>query len=65
LITIAVDSQNETDSLLLKVKNYKKQDSIRVEILVDACVGGVFKADTQYMAYAEEALQISEKQNMN
>ncbi len=60
LITSILISQNESDSLLLKVKNYKKQDSIRVEILVDACVGGVFKADTQYMVYAEEALQISE-----
>ncbi len=60
-VTGSLISQNENDSLLLKVKNYKKQDSIRVEILIDACVGGVFGADTQYMSYAEEALQTATK----
>jgi len=54
-------SQSVDDSLLLKVKNYKNHDSLRVEILIDACVGGVFGADTQYMNYAEEALQTAEK----
>ena len=56
-------SQNENDSLLLKVKNYNKQDSLRVEILIDACVGGVFKADTQNLSYANEALILAKKLN--
>src|SRR6478609_4313433 len=58
-VTGALFSQNENDSLLLKVKNYKKQDSVRVELLIDACVGGVFRADTQYINYAEEALALA------
>ena len=64
LLTIGIaNSQNENDSLLLKIKNYTKQDSIRVELLVDACVGNVFKADTQLLAYAREANEISNKVN--
>ncbi len=63
LVAGLIKSQNEADSLLLKIKNYTKQDSIRVELLVDACVGGIFKADTQLLAYASEAYDISNKTN--
>jgi len=61
--TIVCGAQQENDSLLAKVKSYKKQDSIRVEILIDACVGGVFKADTQNLSYANEALHLAKKLN--
>lgn len=58
-------AQQESDSLLLKVNSYKNQDTIRVELLIDACVGGVFKADTQNLVYANEALTLAKKLNYN
>lgn len=65
-ITIAgtgIYAQTESDSLLKKIKTYNKKDSVRVELLVDACISGMFKADTQYLSYANEALTIAGKIN--
>ncbi|SFC84088.1 Tetratricopeptide repeat-containing protein [Flexibacter flexilis DSM 6793] len=62
-IKILVNAQNPSDTLLSKIKNYTKQDSVRVELLVDACVAGIFTADTQHISYANEAFSISKKIN--
>jgi tetratricopeptide (TPR) repeat protein len=56
-------SQTSKDTLLQKIKSYTKQDSLRVELLVDACVANVFKADTLVLRYAMEANYISNKIN--
>lgn len=56
-----LSAQDQTDSVSIKIKNHQKQDSVRVEMLIDACVNGVFKADTQNIAYAKEAFNIASK----
>ena len=56
-------SQADKDSFLIKLKQHKQQDTIRVELLVDACVNGTFSADTVYLNWANEALQLSQKLN--
>ncbi len=62
-LTVCLVAQKQNDSLLLQINKYQKQDSVRVELLIDACVNGIFKADTQYIAYAEEAYNIASKVN--
>lgn len=54
-------AQQQVDSFAIKLGQYKRADSVRVELLVDACVSGVFKSDTVYLAWANEAVQLSEK----
>lgn len=49
------------DCILNKIKNYKKKDTVRVELLIDACVSGAFDSDKELLNYANEAFQISTK----
>ncbi|MFM9989561.1 histidine kinase [Flavobacterium sp.] len=56
-------AQNNSKILLEKIKTHAKQDTIRVELLVDACVAGTFQADSVMLSYAKEAYFISNKIN--
>lgn len=55
-------SQNKNE-ILDKIKNHANQDTVRVELLVDACVSGTFDSDKEILKYATEALKISNKIN--
>ncbi|MFZ4057645.1 MAG: tetratricopeptide repeat-containing sensor histidine kinase [Ferruginibacter sp.] len=63
LICTNLAAQQEKDSFLIKLQQHPQNDSIRVELLVDACVNGTFSADTIYLNWANEALQLSNKLN--
>lgn len=60
LISSLFFAQNN-DSIVSKIKNYKKQDTIRVELLIDACVSGTFDSDKELLSYANEAYQLATK----
>lgn len=60
LLSSFLFAQNN-DSVLSKIKNYKKQDTVRVELLIDACVSGTFDSDKELLNYANEAFQIATK----
>ena len=59
----ATVAQQAKDSFLIKLKQHPQQDSIRVELLIDACVGSTFSADTAYLQWSNEALQLSQQLN--
>ena len=54
---------SQNDSLSIKIKQHPQQDTIRVELLVDACVNGTFTSDSVLLQYATEAYNIAEKIN--
>lgn len=54
-------AQAKEDSFAIKLRHYTKADSVRVDLLVDACVGSTFRSDTTYLAWANEAIALSEK----
>lgn len=56
-------AQNNSKIILEKIITYTKQDTIRVELLVDACVSETFQADSVMLSYAKEAYFISNKIN--
>lgn len=59
LFTIAFHAQTRNfDSELQK---HPKQDSVRVEILIDYCVESLFSNPKNYLSRAKEAYQISQK----
>jgi two-component system LytT family sensor kinase len=62
-LCICVNAFSQEDKLISKIKKYTKPDSIRVEMLVDACVKGTFTSDSVLLQYATEAYTISEKIN--
>jgi tetratricopeptide (TPR) repeat protein len=53
------------DSAALKINNYKKQDTIKVEMLIDYCVSNTFSVSKQMLDYANQAYQLSKKLNYN
>ena len=58
---MSFDAFAQKDSTLIKLKNHPQKDSIRVELLVDACVSASFSADTSVLNMAMEAADISNK----
>ncbi len=65
LISLSTFGQKSYEKLLEDLKKYPQKDSVRVEILVDACVSATFMADTNVLKMATEANQISTKINYN
>lgn len=61
LFSFFINAQAVKDTTLLKITNYKKQDSIRVEMLIDYCVNNTFSVSDKMLVYAKEAFQISTK----
>lgn len=51
------------DELLIKVENYKKRDSIKVELLIDYCVANTFSNTDKNLQFASTALTISNEIN--
>jgi tetratricopeptide (TPR) repeat protein len=62
-LVLRVKAQNNTDSLALKIAQYPKQDSVKVEMLVDYCVSNTFSVSKQMLVYATEAYNISKNIN--
>lgn len=58
---MSFDAFAQKDSTLIKLNNHPQKDSIRVELLVDACVSASFSADTSVLNMAMEAADISNK----
>lgn len=61
LMPHALWGQKTYEQLLIDIKKHRPQDSIRVELLVDACVAATFRADTLVLKMATEANQLSNK----
>ena len=55
--------QKSYDQILSKLKKYPKQDTVRTELLIDACVSATFRADTNVLKMATEANIIANKLN--
>ncbi len=49
------------DSLLKEISSYQKQDTTRVNLLVDYCIANIFTGDTLALKYAQEAFQLAKK----
>lgn len=60
-MTQSLWGQKTYEQLLVDIKKHSPQDSIRVELLVDACVAATFRADTLVLKMATEANQLSNK----
>ena len=56
-------AQKPYEQILSDLKKHPQQDTIRAELLIDACVSATFMADTQVLKMATEANQISNKLN--
>jgi tetratricopeptide (TPR) repeat protein len=61
LAFILIKAQPGKDGAILKLQQHPQQDSIRVELLIDACVNTTFSADTNYLNWAKEAMELSDK----
>lgn len=55
--------QKTYENLLKDLKNHPQKDTIRTELLIDACVAATFRADTLVLKMATEANQIANKLN--
>lgn len=53
----------QSNDLEKKITNYTKQDTIRVELLIDYCVSTTFSVSNKMLTYANEANRISKKIN--
>ena len=53
----------QNNNLLKKIDHYKKQDTIRVELLVDYCVNNTFAVSDKMLNFANEAYTISKRLN--
>ena len=56
-------AQTTDEITITKINHYKKQDTIRAELLIDYCVKNTFAVSDQMLLFAEEAYQISTKNN--
>lgn len=56
-------TQKPYEQILSDLKKHLQQDTVRTELLIDACVSATFMADTQVLKMATEANQISHKLN--
>lgn len=61
IVLASVNAEAQNDSILIKLKNHPQKDSLRVELLVDACVNAAFSADSSVLNMALEAQAISNK----
>ncbi|AWA30232.1 hypothetical protein HYN48_09140 [Flavobacterium magnum] len=48
---------SQQDDLLQKIRNYRRQDTVRVELLIDYCVNNTFSVSDTMLRYAREAHQ--------
>ncbi len=61
LITLATKSP--PDTLLINLKKHLKDDTIKVEMLIDYCVTNTFNQKDTMLILAQEANKISQKLN--
>jgi tetratricopeptide (TPR) repeat protein len=61
LIFINKNSVSQIDSLYSSIKNYPKEDSVLVEMLVDYCVKQTFNVSDTMLNLANKSLNISKK----
>jgi len=54
-------SQKTYEQLLNDIQKHPKSDTIRIELLIDACVSATFRADTLVLKMANEAHELSNK----
>lgn len=55
--------QKNYEDLLKELKKHPQKDTIRTELLIDACVAATFRADTNVLKMATEANQIANSLN--
>lgn len=60
---ITLGAKNLEDTLLLKLKKYPKNDTIKVEMIIDYCVSNTFNQKDTMLILAQEANAISLKLN--
>lgn len=53
------------DSMVVKIEAYQKQDTTKVEMLIDYCVANTFSVSKQMLSYANQAYQISKNIKYN
>ena len=63
LISWSSFGQKSYEQILSELKKHPKQDTIRTELLIDACVSATFRADTNVLKMATEANIIANKLN--
>lgn len=59
----AFASYAQTDSTEIKLNAYTKEDTVKVEMLIDACVGTTFKSDEKLLTWATQAHDMAERLN--
>ncbi len=63
IFATSLQANIQQDSLLKSIANYKKQDTNRVNLLVDYCIAKIFTGDKQALKYAKEACELAKKLN--
>ena len=63
LISWSSFGQKPYEQILSELKKHPKQDTVRTELLIDACVSATFRADTNVLKMATEANTIANKLN--
>ena len=61
LLSFIASAQN--NDLIKKINNYQKQDTTKVELLIDYCVDNTFAVSYKMLKFATEAYTISKKTN--
>jgi len=61
LLSFIASAQN--NDLIKRINNYQKQDTARVELLIDYCVDNTFAVSDKMLKFANEAYTISKKNN--
>ncbi len=56
-----LQAQSAIDSVETKLNAYTKEDTVKVEMLIDACVNATFSANDNTLSWATEAKRIAEK----
>jgi two-component system, LytTR family, sensor kinase len=62
-IPLAALGQKPYEQILLELKKHPHQDTIRTELLIDACVAATFSANSEVLKMANEANLIANKIN--
>lgn len=61
LFSMPLVAQQAADSVQFTLDAYRKEDSVKVEMLIDACVNNTFTADERTLLWAEQAKALAEK----
>lgn len=58
-----LSAYSQPDSTQIRLNAYLKEDTVKVEMLIDACINATYKSDTRVLHWATQARTLAEKLN--